>query len=123
MDYIMQWCNDNQGVIAAIGIPVAILLVVVPAIFKLIPKCVKYIREAIKKRKDDAHNAEFKAIVDYLNTHNNIATTKILADALSKSEKDIQVLLSELIGQGIVDSVAANCELSNPNSVWELKRR
>ena len=39
MNSIIQWCNENQGVIAAI----AILIVVVPAILGLIPKCIKYI--------------------------------------------------------------------------------
>ena len=117
MNSIIQWCNDNQGVIAAI----AILIVVVPAILGLIPKCIKYIQQKGKKKKDDAHNADIKAVVEYLNVH-VVATPSVLATTLNKSEKDIQELLSELINQGTVIEGCNNCELSNPNSIWQLRR-
>lgn len=115
---IMQWCNDNQGVIAAI----AILLGVLAAIFKCIPKGAKRIQQINKKRKDDTHNADIEAVVKHLKDH-VVATPKILADVLNKSEEDIQELLSELIDQGIVEAAVDNCELSTPNSVWQLRRR
>ena len=114
---IMQWCNDNQGVIAAI----AILIGVLAAIFKCIPKGAKRIQQINKNRKDAAHNADIKAVVKHLKDH-VVATPKILADSLNKSEEDIQELLSELIDQGIVIAGCNNCKLSDPNSIWELKR-
>lgn len=121
MNCIMQWCNDNAGVIAVIGIAISIVLVVVPALFKFIPKCVKHIQQKNQKEKDDAHKADIEAVVRHLNAH-VVVTPKTLADALDKSEEDIQELLSELIDRGIVGPACNNCELSDPNSVWELKR-
>lgn len=118
MSSIMQWCNDNQGVIAAIGI----LIVVVPAIFGLIPKCAKYIQQKQKEKKDDVHKADLEAVIEYLRV-NTVANTKKLAKVLNKSAENIQKLLSELIDQGIVKAAVDNCELSNPKSVWQLKRR
>lgn len=117
MKFLIQWCNDNQGVIAAI----AILVVVIPSMFKFIPKCVKWVQQRNTKKKSDAHNANLKAVIRYLGD-NTIANTKKLAQALDKSEEDIQKLLSELIKQGIVVAACDNCELSNPHSVWELRR-
>lgn len=114
---IKQWCNENQGVLDAI----AILVVVIPATLGLIPKCVKHIQQKRQKKNDDAHKADIEAVVKHLEDH-VVATPKVLADVLNKSEEDIQALLSELIDQGIVIEGCNNCKLSDPNSIWELKR-
>ena len=117
MGAIFQWCNDNQGVLAA----VAILIVVVPSIFGIIPKCSKRIRQIKEKNDDDAHNADLKVIVEYLKD-NIVVSTKKLEKVLNKSEEEIQKLLSELIDRGIVVAACDNCKLSDPNSAWELSK-
>lgn len=117
MEELFKWCNDNQGVLAA----VAILVVVVPAMLKIISKTIKHF--ALKNHIDKAekHNSDLEAIIDYLKD-NIVANTTILAQKLNKSEDEIVNLLSELIDQGIIIAACDNCDLSNPNSVWELRR-
>lgn len=117
MEKLFDWCNDNQGVLAA----VAILIVVIPAAIKLIPKCVKHIQKKRKAKKEASHRAELTAITDYLRS-NTVATTKKLTKALNRSPETVQQLLSELIEQGIVVAACDNCTLSNPNSIWELSK-
>ncbi len=113
---ILKWCNDNQGVLAAI----AILIVIFPAVFKIIPKCIKQVIQKKKKEKEEAHNQDLEAIKSYLE-ENIVASTEILAKKLNKSKEDIIKLLSELIDQGIVAAACDGCKLSDTNSIWELR--
>ena len=114
---IIQWCNDNQGVIAAI----AILVVVIPAVIKLVPKYIRSLNQKRKSKKDDIHNDSLTEITEYLKV-NIVVSTKRLSESLGKSEEEIQKLLSELIDQGVVVGASDNCQLSNPYSIWELKK-
>lgn len=119
MNSIMQWCNDNAGVVAIL---IAVVTVMLPKCVKYLSECVKHIREKVKRRRDNARNAELEVIIKYLKV-NIVASTKKLAKVLNKSEEHIRDLLIELICNDIVEAAVDNCDFLNPNSVWQLKRR